>query len=318
MSKKNWLVLCGIIIACLMIATWAIWLKQKSSSSDLQGKLVFAATYNEGSKVDKIIISAKGENVILRQKDSFWLIENINDYFADFRLIHLFLSTVNNSMYMMKIPYNKNGFNDYGLQNPDEQNENSGILIKTYADGKKLDEVIVGKKAENKGYFYLRKVGDKNIWLVDGNFSLPTKSRSWLLNPILSVPQDAVESITVAKNYIQRDNKNAYFFNEKGKKITAEPLLNALYALNIVNAVKQKTNNEPVRVIDIITFYGLEYIVKLYEKDKKIWAAIDLTTTSLPMSQVKEYVLENSFLYDGWMFEIAPGQAHILRDFRLE
>ncbi len=317
-NKKNWLVLFGIIFAFFVIAVFAIWFRQKSNNNDVQGKLVFAATYNEGSKVDKIIISAKEGNVILRQKNSYWLVENGGNYFADFRLIHSFLSTVNNSMYMMKIPYDKNSFNDFDLQTPNKQNENGGMLIATYANDSKLDEVIVGKEAENKGYFYLRKNNDKTIWLVDGEFNLPTKPQSWLLTPVLSVPMDAIESITIAKNYIQRDNKNSYFFNEKGKRVYAEPLLKVLYALNIVDAVKQEPDGEPLRVVDVITFYGLEYVIKLYEINDKLWASINLTTTSLPMTQVKEYVAGNSFLYEGWMFEIAPSQAHVLRDFRLE
>ncbi len=318
MNKKNWWALSVIILTFLLTVTAAIWYEQKDSANNLQGKLVFAKTYNDGSRVNKIVISSKDGYVILKQENSYWLLENGGMYFADFRLIHSLLSTVNQSIYMMKIPYDAQKLSKYLLHNPEKQKENSGVLIKTYVDEKILDEIIIGREADTKKYFYVMNPKNKDIWLADGNFNLPLKPEEWLLNPVLSVPKNAVESVTIAKSYVQREKQAAYFFNEKGNRVFVEPLLNILYALNIVSAEKQKPEDEPARVIDVITFYGLEYIIKLYNKDNKIWAKIDLTTTSLPKSQVKEYINENSFLYEGWLFEIAPGQAHVLRDFKLE
>ena len=72
------------------------------------------------------------------------------------------------------------------------------------------------------------------------------------------------------------------------------------------------------RVSTITTFFGLVFDINLYYQDNnKVWCSIKLSTTSLPLSVVNDYINDNKFLYDDWFFEISSDQGHILRDFRL-
>lgn len=318
MNKR---LLLGVIIAAIVavVAVWAVidW-SIKQEAVKLQGKLVFADTFDLGDRVNKIIITTPSDVIELYQKKSFWYILNKGGYFADFELMHVFLSAINKSIYSVRLPYDEKNMTEKHLLNPLKNKKNGGVLIQTYIDEKMLDEIIIGLPDRNGKYFFARNPQSKEIWLIDGNFNLPIKAKDWLLHPVLSIPLMAVEKVTIDNKYVQRKNKNSYFVTEKGNTVNINSLLNVLSAVIIIDAKNEfnhKAYNE--RVIDVITFYGLEVICKIYYDKEEVWVNINLTTTSLPMKQVNNYIRDNRFLYDGWFFRISPEQAHILRDFYL-
>ena len=318
MNNKN---LLKVIVATILAVAVAWFMIDKivtSDSAKLQGKLVFANTFDYGDKVDKIIITTSDDTIELHQEKSFWYVMNKGGYFADFKLIHNFLTSINESIYSVKLPDDKNLIEEKCLQNPMTQKNKSGILIQTYANEKMLDEIIVGV-ADNQGkYFFARRPQSNDIWLIDGNFNLPINAKYWLLHPVLSIPYTSVESVTLANKYVQRENKNGYFINENGNMVNINPLLNVLTKVIIVDAEKAKifdNNMYKEKIIDVITFYGLEFICRVYYNQDDVWLNVALTTTPLPMKPVIGYINDNRFLYDGWFFKISPEQGHILRDF---
>ena len=50
-------------------------------SNEMQGKLVFASTYDDGENVDKIVITTAEDVIELNQNDSFWTVKNKDGYF---------------------------------------------------------------------------------------------------------------------------------------------------------------------------------------------------------------------------------------------
>lgn len=323
MSRKNLLLAAWLAVVAVVIAAGVVRLCTWQNEVKLQGKLVFAKTYDLGDKIDRIVITSAEEVTELVQKNSFWLVKGKGGYFADFGLMHQLLSAINQSIYVVELPYDEKLLQEHYLLDPKNKTKDSGILIQTFINNEMIDEMIVGLPDENKSYFFAKRPENNEIWLIDGNFDLPIMSRYWLFNPVVSVPKDEVEKVTIDSDYAQRAEKTGYFENNLGRYVNLETLLNVLSAVTIVDAKdeqefrKEELDQLESKVVDIVTFYGLEFVCKIYYDQENVWLNINLTTTPLPMSAVNDYIRDNRFLYDGWYFKISPRQGHILRDFRL-
>lgn len=292
-------------------------------SNEMQGKLVFASTYDDGENVDKIVITTAEDVIELNQNDSFWTVKNKDGYFADFTYIHKLLTSINTSVYSIKLPFDDKLIKEKYLVNPEVEKEGSGMLIRTYVGDELLDELIIGLSDEDGTYFYARSMQD-DIWMIDGQFDLPITSEGWLLKPILSIPKGAIETIKIGENYISRSVKNGDFFDEKGMKVSTFILEDLLSGLNVFSAVKEENFKKQSLTIkkekqfEIETFYGLKFILNLYIDGNNIgWLNIKLSKTPLPIASVNDYIRDNSFLYDGWFFALYPSHTKILENFNL-
>ncbi len=323
MNRKNLIVVAFLVVVAIVLVWGGIYFSIGQNDAKMQGKLVFAQTFNQGEKIDHIVITTSDDVIDLRQEKSFWYVVNKGNYFADFSIVHQFLSAINQSVYIVKLPYSKKTAEENYLLNPLKTKNDSGMLIQTFIGENMLDEIIIGLPDKDETYFFARKPDAKDIWLIDGDFNLPIMAKYWLLRPVFSMPANQVESITIGESYAQREDKSSYFKNNLEQNINVEALLNVLNGIVAVDAKKKQDFEDEgfdklqSKVIDVITVYGLEAVCNLYYDDKNVWLNINLTTTPLPMSAVNDYIRDNRFLYDGWYFEISPEQGHVLRDFRL-
>lgn len=325
MIKNNYIVKFFIAsVAFLTLVVGIVYLYVWNNDSKLQGKLVFSETYNNGNLIDKIVLQSSDETVVLLQNDSYWLIENKNNYYADFVLVNMLLNSLNKSIYSTKFPYDKNVVAEKLLNNPEKISEDSGLLIKTYIKDKLIDEIVVGLPDESQNYYFARNLKDDNIWLISERFNFPIYSRDWIVKPIIDIPEKLIETIQIDDKSVGRFDEFTPFHNEKNEVVNIKFFIDELTKLFAVDAIpasefeKNITDDVKIKKITINTFMGLVVELNLYYSDvNKVWGKIKLSTTSLPIYVVNDYINDNKFLYEGWYFEISPNQGHILRDFRL-
>ena len=309
----------GLLLFVVAIVYLIIW----NNDNKLYGKLAFSDTYNRGELIDKIVLQSTEETVVLLQKNNYWLLENKNNYYADFTMVHKFLNSFNNSIYSVRIPYNKELADEKYLNNPENYEKNSGILIRTYIKDELVDEMIVGLPAEDKNYYFARNFKDNNIWLISGNFDLPLYAKDWILRPLFAVLTKKIESITIDGETITTENEFTPFYNKKGEVVKVDLLSKVLSGIYVVDALdKEKfskilAQNKDIKnkKMNVVTSYGLIVDFDIYYNDKQLWSNIKLSTSSLPLSVINDYIKDSNFLYDGWYFEISPEQGHILRYF---
>ena len=309
------LTLCAVVLL-FYFSSW-------KNSSQLQGKLVFANTYNHGLALDKIKIKTAEDDVELVYENNYWLLNSSNKYYADFSKIHNLLTFFNKTTFEVKLPSSDEEIKNNFLNNPVEQKEGSGVLLQTFSKGKLLDEVVLGKNSVGNSYFFAKNFSDDYIWLIDNYFDLPTTISSWLPAPVFSVLGDTVESVKIDGEIAQRDNENTYFTNAEGKKVVIDALFNVFMNVFIKDVWDETGFNKNVKVIserkiEIITFSGLKVECKVFvAENNQIWINIKLLTTPLPKTVIHDYIKDNLFLYDGKYFNVSSNQGHVLKYFRL-
>ncbi len=320
---KKHLLFLAVACFCLFFVVMLFYFSAWKNNSKLQGALVFANTYNDGLVLDKIKIITADDVIELIYKDKYWMINSSTKYYADFSKIHKLLTFFNNSVYMVKMPLTEGDVQNNFLNNPLTDKENSGMLIQTYADEKLLDEIILGRKNVDDKYFFAKNFKDKYIWITDNYFEIPVDVKGWLPAPVFSVEPSSMEYVAIDEKKVQRKRGEKIFSDQNGKKIVADPLLNVFSNIFIYD-VADKDNFEKIaeielkRKVELISYDGLKIEAEVFVlKNKEVWINIKLLTTLLPKTMVKDYIKDNSFLYNGKYFKISSEQGHILRYFRL-
>jgi hypothetical protein len=142
-----------------------------------------------------------------------------------------------------------------------------------------------------------------------------------LLYPVFSVVKDSIEKVQQGDVFVSRDVQSNYFLDNMGREINLDQLVKLMGNVIAVNSLRENNfvkDDVNEKVIELTTFYGLVITCNIYyDSSNKTWLNIKLSTTALPNSTVNDYIKDNSFLYDGWYFEITPEQGSILRNFKL-
>lgn len=316
-------IIIAAIIAVVAVASFFAYFKW-SAEPQYQGQLVFNHTYDSGDKVDKIIIDNANGSVELNKIDGYWRLGNFDNYFADFNTIKTFLDMLNSSIYVMAIPSAKGQKDNVALQNPLKQKEFAGTLVRTYAQGKLLNEIIIGLRAsENKNYF-ARNPNSDDVWLISWDHDIPLVAQDWLPHPILDIPNAAIEILSIDRKNLTRQISSDKFRDRFNTEIDIDWLLYNLTSFDIDEVLSQKSfetrypDVDVKKIYDITTFYGLIFEVLFYDGgDDKAWVNIKLSADNLPKAAVHDYIKDNSFLFDGWYFSVSPRQKDFLLNYDL-
>lgn len=308
MPKKIVQISLGIMLATVLLAIIAIITTSRKFPQQSQGRLVFAQTYERGVDLDKIIISSDEGEVTLLHRDNYWVVKEADYYYANIELINLLIQDLNNSTY-----YSRQAKSSENTQESDIKN---GVQVRTYAKGKLLDDIIVGKQAPNPNYHFIKNNNQNDIWLAEGMFELPKEFYSWIMQPISELPPEMIEKIAVEENIFFRDRASMPFINSEQKVIQTKYFLenaSQVFALN----VHSKDNFKPTlypnqKSIYFTTFPGLVVGYHIYSDGKEYWLNVTLKTTPLPKQFVSAYIKENQVFYDGWYFMIPATQGKIL------
>lgn len=297
-----------IMVISVILATVAIMLTDLRFPKQSQGQLVFAKTYTQGVNLNKIIISSDEGDVTLLHEDNYWVVKEADYYYANIELINILIQDFNNSTYYSRQQNTEQNLKDTGI--------NNGIRIRTYANNEQLDDITIGKEAQNPNYHFVKDNSQKNIWLADGKYELPKEFYSWIMQPISDIPPEIIEKINVNNNIISRDNPRMPFITADKKIVQAGVLLdNATYiiALNVLSAQNFAPElYSEQESIYFTTFPGLVVGYHIYSDGKEYWLNMSLTTTPLPKQYVSDYIKENKIFYDGWYFKIPANQGKIL------
>ncbi len=292
----------ALLFVALLLTNWR--LPQQSI-----GKLVFADTYAQGTRFNRIEITTPQDKITLEQQGEYWVIKEYDNYFADINILNQLLIDFNRSTYYSELPFSAQNLSDAGL-------DKDGTLIQTFVDDRLLDSVVVGAKAGDGRYRFVRPQGRDEIWLADGDYILPAERYSWIMQPIQELPPDMVESIEENGVTVRRDNPKLPFFQADGRPAPVRPLLDMasyIIAEDVIAAQFFIADDYPqYRYLKFTTFQGLEAEYELYGNDSDVWLKINLSATPLPKQEVNAYIKDNRIFYDNWYFKMPDTQGKML------
>ena len=322
MNKKNLIAAFILLIICTIFAVITILTIGYTNRNDLSGQLVFANTANQGAHLDKVIITTSQSTTTIKLQDGFWRIAEGNDYYANMALTNALFTAMNNSRYFIPMDTQGRELGEYFLNMPKENDNTSGTLIQTFAGNTLLDEIIIGGTTKDNMYSFVRQQSSNEVWMINNDFTIPQKTYSWFQQPLLNY---APKQIRMYRTQIddkqieyKRQRATDEFSGSTGKNEPLHILSDAFNYMTFNNVVKNtdfdKTLYPHQRNLQITLFNGLVTSMDIYadEELKNFWTEIKISPTRLPTMGVNDYIKNNAFLYDGWIFRLSPEIGNIL------
>ncbi|MBF0542138.1 MAG: DUF4340 domain-containing protein [Nitrospirae bacterium] len=273
------------------------------------------------SKIDKIIIQNKTDNLELDSKDNSWYIANKYKYRADIQKVADFMESIAAIQPIQEITKNREFHKRLGLSFPNDIN-GEGTEITLSSQGRPLIVIVTGNSRKdvegsisNSGQ-YARKFDEDNVYLLEQKIEAKTDPLKWINRHILNINEEDIAVI----NIIGRSKSDSYKIlrvkkgdklvleDHSGKKVKDASLINLSLTFADINIddVFDAGNSKfkgiilrPSAVIEL--FNGMVYTFNLAEVDKKSFIKIVVTNTSAGDS--KEAISEQGLLQD-WIYVI--------------
>ncbi len=296
MNKKSTIVSLSIIAISLLIwATSAFFHNAKYFQKNI-GDLVFRNTVESTQNLQEIIITQNEKTATLVLEDSLWRVKEHNSYYANYNLlIGLF-----------------NSFNTLYLSGqPTTIQDDTSFNIKTFdKSGDILDDISF----DDKNVIY----DDKNIFSYTGNINIPEETFSWLQQPLLNLEERHVESINCQDKTTSRMSYTDKLINNSGNK---DKLFSTIIFLSFSDVLpKEDFDFQTAKLentIKLTTFEGLVITLNIFSHENEYFVEQKLSTTKLPTKAINDYIEENNFLYEGWIFKISKPAGEVLSEYRI-
>ena len=279
----------------LIVAT--VYLTPPAPERVAPGERMFAAlTPAAINSAASLTITAKGKTFTVHQKDGTWVVKEMSDYPADTSLVRKALFALTELRPYEAKTRDAKRLAKLELDDPKGKDAQSKQLTVKDKDGKVLADVIFGKSNNTnvilgKEMVYVRKAGEDQAWLAEGDPTLKAEALDWVLRNVVDVDVERVKEVEtktpkgelqlhLAKAKVE-DKEYAIKNLPAGRKPK-----DARMIAYVAEAIDNTTLDDVKKVGEIDfdkngvgtgtwkTFDGLVIKVRMAEIDKKFWVSL--------------------------------------------
>lgn len=286
--------LIALLVAAVIVAASAIALSlggPRNVAEAGSGQVVLAGLADKIGDVAALKLSGAGGAVTLQRQPQGWTIAEKGGYAADPAKIRQVLLGFAELKLVEPKTRSAESYNRLDVEDPGKEGGHSRLVEIDDAAGKKLGELIVGKRRPDRlgsgaDGLYIRRPGDAQSWLAQGSVDLPTETKDWLDKKIVSIAPARIASITLthddgSKLVIKRDKEDAKFAVDgappdskfKSDAVVAEPAgaLDGLDLSDVRPVAEVSFPSEGVSRAEWTTFDGLTVSAETFDKDGSSW-----------------------------------------------
>ena len=329
MRNKALASLLGVTLVAVIVAV-LVSRSSGSRSDPLAGQPVLPEAAKRLADIGRMaLIHGDQKTTLLRAGDG-WSIEERGNYPADTVKVRQTLLALADLRYVEPKTAQPDSY--ARLEVEDAGGKDSKSTLVTLADdkGALLGEVIVGKHRGDQlgggeGGVYVRKPGNAQSWLAQGNLDLADTTAAWLSKKILDLPLAQVKQVVLTQPdgsavTLTRDkpeDKLHLAEMPKDKKLKYESVLDdaaaSLAALQLDDVRPAKDFEFPkdgVGKAQFVSFTGLTLSVELADKDGASWARF----TAAGSGDVEKQAADLNTTLSPWIYALASAKAKTLRD----
>ena len=301
------------LLACVL-TVWAsclLYIENEQRLKNIHGNLLFSSA-EKIENVKKIKIKSARNQVTIYQDENMWKVLEADNYYADLNLVRMLLERISMARTGNEIP-------------AETLKDSEWISISLYgASDQKLDEVQLSNPYRS-GSHNTRSEDGKKIYATNWVVNIPDQKMSWTNHPLIRFDSIEIKSIENNGKKITRDYKgmpfsyaeNKFQYNTQ-KHTKVFDVLTGLWYDDVLSSQEfDEKKYSHQQQLKLTSFDGLETEITLYTDNKEYWAKINISTNKLPTQEVKNYVANNSFLYEDWWFKLTPEEGKALFLFQL-
>lgn len=295
MNSKVFYALSGVTVALI---AGTIWLTPAPISEHAApGERMFPALTADALKgATTLVVAAKGKTITVYAKDGTWVVKEMADYPADPALVQKALFALLELRPHEAKTKDPNRLAKLELEDPKGKDAQSKQLTVKDKDGKVLADIVVGKSNTTnvilgKEMVYVRKAGDNQAWLAEGDPSLKDAVLDWVKRNVIDVDVERIAAVATknAKDEdvlllakAKADDKDFTIKNLPEGRTPKEARTISYVAESLDNVMLEDVRK--AADIDFAkngvgsgawrTFDGLVVKVRMAEQDKKFWVTL--------------------------------------------
>ncbi len=202
MTSKNFITLCSVTTAAVLIAGWIVISRPAIESSDFDGALAFPNLIDSLNDLETIKIRHKDGSFNLQSTGDGWVFSERDNYPAqDAKIGELIikLSRMEKVEPKTKLPERYDRLDLLGPEEKEDTRAKEVVLLN--GSGEVLASLLVGKRkftlGSSEGGTYVLLQDDPQAWLVTGELNPESRARDWLVRQISDIKDDDIKSITI-------------------------------------------------------------------------------------------------------------------------
>ncbi|MBI3514208.1 MAG: DUF4340 domain-containing protein [Proteobacteria bacterium] len=312
----------GVVTVVAVGATAAVVAERQPATTLAKGQRLFSGleTTLAGAQVIEIA-KADAKFTIVRRGDA-WVVPDKSDYPARVDMVRKTLVGLAELETVDTKTRNPELYSRLNLQDPSA--EGSKAVQITVKDGQDavLAGLLIGKKrtapvgaSGTPDMIYVRKAGDAQTWLAQGQIEVRDSALDWALRDIVDLAGDKVEAVELA----QSGAKNFSVFREKTddkdfklRDMPANKTVKSQWDVNAIASVLEALTFDDVAKDGSLalgvpkgsdrfrTKDGLTVTVTLLAKDSETWIKVEAAGEGDAAAQAKEI----SQRTQGWLYRI--------------
>jgi hypothetical protein len=278
------------------------------------GQLMFpglAAKLKDAAKLE--ITHQSKQTVIEKRPDGAWGVASMHDYPVLDTKLHGVLAGLTELRLSEPRTTDPTQFARLGLDDPNDAGSSGDLLQVVDAAGNPIVALIAGHRrvrsqANLPDEIYVRRPGDNQSWLADGNLQIDADPATWLDRDIMNIGHDRLASVVVGDQALvfgQADGKFALTQPAYHPKLTdykVDDVGRGLETLSL-QAVKPDADMAETEAGQAVftTTDGLAVTVKVFHADKDVWARFSAAGVS---DKAKPEADRLNAKLAGWTYQI--------------
>ncbi|MCB1691266.1 MAG: DUF4340 domain-containing protein [Pseudomonadales bacterium] len=219
MNRKNLGLLVVAILGMAMIAFISQPGREEASSDAKLGKPLFEGLKASLSTVERVKVASSKYTTTISQLDGVWVIEEKDNYPADFGKFSEFLGKLADAVYVERKTARPENFGPLGVASLDDPNSTATQVSIETSDEQR--DVLLGTASAGRGGTFARKPDEEQAWLVTSLGEIQSDPAKWIAPVILSVESEQVRKIVDT----DRDGKQLVVSRKaEGDPLTVENL----------------------------------------------------------------------------------------------
>lgn len=280
-----------IIAVVVLVGAWRI-TQRKTPTADVQAVELYPGLIDKINDVRSITVKNKDGAVTVARAGERWTVHSLDDYPANVATIKQALVQLASLKIVDIKTSNAAKYAQIGVEDVTSPDAHSR-LVTVIGAGPSPTALLIGKerpaKAQMAPRHYVRRAGEANALLVEGELSFSAKANDWLDSTVVDIPVDRVHQVTVKPHdgkpfTVQKANPQEQLYTlaevPAGFEVRARATVSSIGGLLLdakferVMAASKLAGLTPRASAVVETFDGLVGIVDAYEVDKAIYLTL--------------------------------------------
>lgn len=305
MTKKYlWSALCFVLVAGM---GWKIsqYYKQQADETMVRGHYAFELARQNISRLQKIVLTQKGQTITFYRDGDDWRFQQAADYFVNNDMLAAFYEMINDALIIATSPAKKAALDDL---------QNNGIKIKIYDDEDNiLVDMLMSDQPQKDKSRLAHLEGNSKIYRIAPVRMFSGAAASWVPMPLLAIAQQNIAGIEFGETFISGNVLNEV----KAENSVVRKLLSMLGFVAYDGIVRRSdftaaySDIEPL-VLQVHLNSGLIYRLQLYVFKDAYWLKIGLAMDKIARQDVPLLIEQLQQHYADWVFQLSDEDGEIL------